>query len=76
MIFDDGGEASMLLQKGVEFEKVGKVPEALDGHPYEWQVLLETLKKSLAESASKWTALSKELIGVSEETTPVGHWPF
>ena len=73
MILDDGGDATMLVHKGVEFEAKGQVPEAADGDPYEWQVILETLKKSLTESSSKWTALSKEIIGVTEETTTGVH---
>lgn len=47
MILDDAGDATMLVHKGVEFEANGKVPEAADGDPYEWQVILEALKKSL-----------------------------
>src|SRR5688500_6844245 len=69
-IVDDGGDATLLVHKGVEFEKAGKVPAFnADAEPEEWGVILELLRKELKESPSPWTTVAAELRGVSEETT-------
>jgi adenosylhomocysteinase len=72
-IVDDGGDATLLIHKGVEFEKAGKVPDAQDGDSDEWKVILELLRRSLAASKDKWTKIAKEVRGVSEETTTGVH---
>jgi adenosylhomocysteinase len=70
LIVDDGGDATMLIHKGVEFEKAGEVP-AFDAEndPEEWGVILETLRKNLAENPGRWTKVGENCKGVSEETT-------
>ncbi len=73
MILDDGGDATMLVHKGVEFEKSGSVPEPTDEDPEEFTVLLALLKKSLAESTTKWTEIANQIQGVTEETTTGVH---
>ncbi|MCC3277202.1 adenosylhomocysteinase [Arthrobacter sp. zg-Y20] len=73
MILDDGGDATLLLHKGVEFEAAGFVPENPqaddDGYSYEFTVILDRLRRSLAEHPGKWTAIAKGIRGVTEETT-------
>ncbi len=74
LIVDDGGDATLLVHKGVEFEKAGKVPAFKpESDPEEWGVILEFLKKSLAESPKRWTNVAAALKGVSEETTTGVH---
>ncbi|WP_161897426.1 adenosylhomocysteinase [Gordonia spumicola] len=69
MILDDGGDATMLVLRGAEFEKAGVVPPIDDSHPAEYKVFLELLRSSLAADAGKWTAISESVQGVTEETT-------
>ncbi|QWF82234.1 adenosylhomocysteinase [Amycolatopsis sp. CA-230715] len=69
MILDDGGDATMLVHKGTEFEKAGVVPAADENDPEEWQVFLELLRGSLAADKGKWTAIGEGVRGVTEETT-------
>jgi adenosylhomocysteinase len=69
LIVDDGGDATLLVHKGAEFEAAGAVPQPKADDPAEWKVVLETLRQSLAASQSKWTEIGKKIIGVSEETT-------
>ena len=73
MILDDGGDATLLVHKGVEFEKAGAVPDPQADDPAEWRVVLGLLKKNLAESPGKWTGIAADIIGVSEETTTGVH---
>jgi len=73
MILDDGGDATMLVHKGVEFEAAGSVPEPQASDPAEWRVVLGVLAKNLAEAPGKWTEISGDIIGVSEETTTGVH---
>jgi adenosylhomocysteinase len=69
MIVDDGGDATLLIHKGVEFEAVGAVPApAEDDHP-EYRLILETLAASLTEDPRRFTRIAAELRGVSEETS-------
>ena len=73
-IVDDGGDATLLVHKGVEFEKAGKVPAFNpETEPEEWGVILDLLRKELKENASRWTKVAAELRGVSEETTTGVH---
>ncbi|MFN3166907.1 MAG: adenosylhomocysteinase [Phycisphaeraceae bacterium] len=70
LIVDDGGDATLLIHKGVEFEKAGQVPEFdAENEPEEWGVILETLRKNLAENPKRWHGVAEGCQGVSEETT-------
>jgi adenosylhomocysteinase len=74
LIVDDGGDATLLIHKGVEFEKAGKVPDFdPEGEPEEWGVILETLRKEQLRNGSRWTEAAKRIRGVSEETTTGVH---
>jgi len=73
MILDDGGDATMLVHKGRDYELAGEVPADAPGDSEEWTVFLALLRKSLAASTTKWTELAKEVKGVSEETTTGVH---
>ncbi|MEV6950259.1 adenosylhomocysteinase, partial [Streptomyces sp. NPDC051172] len=69
MILDDGGDATLLVHKGVEFEAAGAVPSATEDDPEEYRIILETLRRSLARDPQHWTRTAGTLRGVSEETT-------
>ena len=70
MIVDDGGDATLVVHRGVEFEKAGKVPDFdPDNEPEEWGVILEALRKEQIRNAKRWTTIAAEIRGVSEETT-------
>ena len=69
MIVDDGGDATLLVHKGVEFEAAGAVPRPADGLPTEWDHILATLTASLAADPTRFTRLAAGIRGVSEETT-------
>ena len=69
MILDDGGDATLLVHKGAEFEAAGAVPSATEDDPYEYTVILQTLRDSLAENPTRWTGIAEQLKGVTEETT-------
>ncbi len=73
MILDDGGDATLLVHKGVEFEAAGSVPEPTSEDPAEWRVVLGLLRKSLEEAPGKYTAIAKDIKGVTEETTTGVH---
>ncbi len=73
MILDDGGDATLLVHKGVEFEATGVVPEAKASDPAEWRVILGLLRKSIAEQPGRFTAMAKDIKGVTEETTTGVH---
>ncbi|MFF2376291.1 adenosylhomocysteinase [Streptomyces xiamenensis] len=74
MILDDGGDATVLVHKGVEYEKAGAVPDpATSAESDEHRVILELLTRTLAESPQKWTRASAEIQGVTEETTTGVH---
>jgi adenosylhomocysteinase len=73
MILDDGGDATMLIHKGTEYEKAGKVPDAKTGANEEWKVFLGLCRRSLAASPKKWTAIGESVRGVTEETTTGVH---
>ncbi|WP_344138115.1 adenosylhomocysteinase [Saccharopolyspora halophila] len=73
MILDDGGDATLLVHKGAEFEAAGAVPQPTEDDPDEFKVVLETLRKSIANDSSRFTRLSKEIKGVTEETTTGVH---
>lgn len=70
LLLDDGGDATLLIHRGVEFEAAKKVPDFNpDKEPEEYGVILELLRKELARDGQRWTRTSKELRGISEETT-------
>ncbi|MEW6746884.1 MAG: adenosylhomocysteinase [Planctomycetota bacterium] len=73
LIVDDGGDATLMIHKGYEFERAGSVPEARRDDPEEYVVVLNTLRKSLVESPGKWTRIASQVRGVSEETTTGVH---
>ena len=73
MILDDGGDATMLVHKGTEFEKAGAVPDASATDSEEWQVFLALLRQSLSEDGNRWTAIGERIKGVTEETTTGVH---
>ncbi|OBH03017.1 MULTISPECIES: adenosylhomocysteinase [unclassified Mycobacterium] len=69
MILDDGGDATMLVLRGAQYEKAGVVPPAEDDDPTEWKVFLELLRKRFETDKDKWTKISESVKGVTEETT-------
>ncbi len=70
MIVDDGGDATMLIHKGVEFEAAGEVPEFdAENEPEEWGVILDLLRSELQKNPGQYTKMAKAIRGVSEETT-------
>lgn len=73
LILDDGGDATLLVHKGVEFEKTGAVPATTESDSHEYSVILDLLRGSLASSNDRWTKLAAGLIGVTEETTTGVH---
>src|SRR2546423_5673993 len=66
-LLDDGGHATLLVHKGVEYEKAGAVPEPTDADSDEWKVGLGLLKRSVAEEPGRWTSVASAIKGVSEE---------
>jgi len=74
LLLDDGGDATLLVHKGAEFEKAGKVP-AFDekSDPEEWGVILQLLRGSIATRPKFWTGIIRDIKGVSEETTTGVH---
>src|SRR5687767_2692327 len=74
MLLDDGGDATLLIHKGVEFEKAGAVPAFdEDKDPEEWGVILELLRTQLKTNPGRFTTMAKDIKGVTEETTTGVH---
>ncbi|MEC5190352.1 MULTISPECIES: adenosylhomocysteinase [unclassified Arthrobacter] len=73
MILDDGGDATMLVHKGADFEALGAVPATTDDESEEGRVFLEVLRASLKADPTKWTRIGSRLLGVTEETTTGVH---
>jgi len=73
MILDDGGDATLLVHKGLEFEKAGAVPEPGTADSEESAVVLRLLARSMARDAQRWTTIAREIRGVTEETTTGVH---
>jgi adenosylhomocysteinase len=73
MILDDGGDATLLVHKGVEFEKAGAVPDPAGAESEELAVILSVLERSLAEDPRRWTEIANRIKGVTEETTTGVH---
>jgi adenosylhomocysteinase len=73
-IVDDGGDATLLVHKGAEFERAGRVPDFdRSNDPEEWGVILDLLRRSLSERPGYWTRIAAGIRGVSEETTTGVH---
>jgi adenosylhomocysteinase len=72
-IVDDGGDATLLIHKGVEFEAAGKVPGPETTENEEYKVILQLLARTLRETPQRWTNVARDCQGVSEETTTGVH---
>jgi adenosylhomocysteinase len=73
MILDDGGDATLLVHKGAEFERAGAVPDPASADSDEFRIVLELLERSLQNDPQRWTKIAKEIQGVTEETTTGVH---
>jgi adenosylhomocysteinase len=73
MILDDGGDATMLVHKGTEFEAAGAVPDPAQAESEEFKVFLTLLQRSLGEDPQRWTKIGAGIKGVTEETTTGVH---
>ncbi|WP_189649982.1 adenosylhomocysteinase [Nonomuraea spiralis] len=72
MILDDGGDATLLVHKGAEYEKAGAVPPAGADDPEEWHVIIDLLTRTVGED-KRWTGIAESIKGVTEETTTGVH---
>ncbi|MGH2880236.1 MAG: adenosylhomocysteinase [Solirubrobacteraceae bacterium] len=73
MILDDGGDATLLVHKGTEYEHAGAVPDPASAESEEFQIVLGLLQRSLGEDPQRWTNIGKGIMGVTEETTTGVH---
>ena len=73
MILDDGGDATLLVHKGTEYEKAGAVPDPASAESEEHEVILDTLTRTLGEDPQRWTRIGEGIKGVTEETTTGVH---
>jgi adenosylhomocysteinase len=74
LIVDDGGDATLLVHKGLEFERAGKVPEFdAKNDPEEWGIILDLVRRLQREAPGQWQRISPRVRGVSEETTTGVH---
>jgi adenosylhomocysteinase len=73
MILDDGGDATLLVHKGVEYEKAGAVPDPASAESEELRIILATLQRSLEADPQRWTRIAAGIMGVTEETTTGVH---
>ena len=73
LILDDGGDATLAVHKGTEYEAAGAVPEPTDDDSDEWKVVLALLSKTMQEDPKLWTRIGEGIKGVSEETTTGVH---
>jgi len=74
MLLDDGGDATLLIHRGVEYEKAGAVPAFdADKEPEEWGVILQLLRDQQEKNPGRWTAVAAAIKGVTEETTTGVH---
>jgi adenosylhomocysteinase len=69
MILDDGGDATMLVLRGAQYEKAGVVPPAEDEDSAEWKVFLALVRERFETEKDKWTKIAESVRGVTEETT-------
>jgi adenosylhomocysteinase len=73
MLLDDGGDATMLVHKGAEFERAGAVPDAASADTEEFAIVLGLLQRSLDEAPGRWSRIAEGVKGVTEETTTGVH---
>jgi len=73
MILDDGGDATLLVHKGREYELAGAVPDTDAGASHELSVILDVLRRSLVASPDRWQTVAADIKGVTEETTTGVH---
>lgn len=73
LILDDGGDATLLVHKGRQFELAGAVPATTSQDSAEYAVILDLLRKTLSETPTRWQTTATEIIGVTEETTTGVH---
>jgi adenosylhomocysteinase len=73
MILDDGGDATLLVHKGTEYERAGAVPDPAGADSEEFGVILTVLQRSLEEDPQRWTKVGEGIQGVTEETTTGVH---
>ncbi len=73
MILDDGGDATLLVHKGTEYERAGAVPDPAGADSEEFRVILTALQRSLQEDGQRWTKVGQGIKGVTEETTTGVH---
>jgi adenosylhomocysteinase len=73
MILDDGGDATLLVHKGAEFERAGSVPDPATADSEEFRIVLELLQRSLEVDSQRWTNIAAQIKGVTEETTTGVH---
>src|SRR5437870_7753680 len=73
MILDDGGDSTLLVHKGVEYEKAGRVPDPSTAPNEELAIVLGLLNRSVAADGQRFTAMANGIKGVTEETTTGVH---
>ncbi|RMH79269.1 MAG: adenosylhomocysteinase [Actinomyces sp.] len=73
LILDDGGDATLMVHKGLEFERAGAIPDAADDDPEEWVVFLDRLRRIAADDPGFFGRIAPGIRGVSEETTTGVH---
>ena len=74
LLLDDGGDATLLVHRGAEYTKSGRVPDFdSKNDPEEWGVILDLLRRTIAEDPDRWTRVAADIRGVSEETTTGVH---
>src|ERR671915_114353 len=73
LLLDDGGDATLLVHKGTEFERAGAVPDPESADSEEFRVVLTLLQRTLGEDPQKWTRMGEGVKGVTEETTTGVH---
>jgi adenosylhomocysteinase len=73
MILDDGGDATLLVHKGAEFEKAGAIPATKDDDNEEYAAILDVLRRTISDGSSTWQDIATSIKGVTEETTTGVH---
>jgi adenosylhomocysteinase len=73
MILDDGGDATLMVHKGVEFEKAGAVPQDREGDNEEYRAILEVMRRTIKPGSTTWQEIANSVKGVTEETTTGVH---
>ena len=73
MILDDGGDATLLVHKGAEFEKAGAIPATKEDDNEEYKAILDVLRRTISDGSSTWQDIAASVKGVTEETTTGVH---